>query len=754
MTVSSILLKGFQVSALATAMALVGCGGGGGGNDTLQPEISNGPTNTNSLMASAITLTDVNAKPTTNVGSTGAKASVKVVNAKGRPVSGAIVTFKSTAPVTFSTSNGAVLTNADGIASIAVQPSGALDNGAHVLSAVATFNGETSNESTYNFLLQAANISFGSLSSTSTSLETAGSTVISLVTTDAATNQAVNDVVVNFTASCGTFDNVSVTSSGQGNVSTTYKAIDAAGKLCEGPQTITATTANGTTTQNIVLNVAPTQANAIRASDTPVNLATRNSGSSSSGKTEFTVYANGTPVANQQVKISKNYAPGDFSFGTLGNQSEITLTTDANGKVNVNLYPGNIPGPVELKATLVNHPEIYALSRNIAVSTGRASQNGISISMTKNVLAKGVDGDTSDVTVRLVDRQGNAVPDGTVVSFVAEGGKITPNCSTKDGACTVTFSTQNPRPLDDRISILAYLEGDKAYNDANGNNVFDIGEPLTNNIGGVYRDDNENNQHNLGEYVYIRPVNGTPLACGTSTFYQPNLISQVISVNPLQTITHQCDNQLSAVIRSQFVLGLGDNVPTFVPPFTTLAANTSADYASYAFKMYGNSAQTVSMPSGTTITAEATDSSDFSPAATLVDLTRDTVDKDGNPIKEVYAKRINVSGAQPNSTVKVDIGGSVLSIPVDANGVGYLSNLPVSVTTATVIAPDNSCTAEIIGGNSTVPNIVNLGVGKVADSDVSYRLRYKGCSRGDSIQITTVTPAPSANTHIETVYVQ
>lgn len=40
MTISSILAKSFQVSALAAAVALAGCGGGGGGNDTLLPPIS------------------------------------------------------------------------------------------------------------------------------------------------------------------------------------------------------------------------------------------------------------------------------------------------------------------------------------------------------------------------------------------------------------------------------------------------------------------------------------------------------------------------------------------------------------------------------------------------------------------------------------------------------------------------------------------------------------------------------------------
>lgn len=231
----------------------------------------------------------------------------------------------------------------------------------------------------------------------------------------------------------------------------------------------------------------------------------------------------------------------------------------------------------------------------------------MSVSLTKNTLAIGVDGDTTEVTVHLVDRVGNAVPDGTVVSFVSEGGKITPNCSTVDGVCSATFTTQNPRS-DGRLSVVAYVEGDKSYIDTNGNNKFDIGEPLSHNIGSFYRDDNENGAHDLGEYVYIRPITGSALACGTSSFGQPNLVTQILSVNPLSTVTHQCDDQLETVLRYQFVLGLAGNVPVFVLPFTTLRPTTGEDLPNeYSFKMYGNGAKTVSMPAGTTISITAKD---------------------------------------------------------------------------------------------------------------------------------------------------
>lgn len=612
MAISTIVVKSFQISALATAVALAGCGGGG--NDTLAPAIDNnnygGTTNTGgtstdaTLKISPITLMDVNAKPTNTVNGSGAKASVIVTDSAGKAVSGAIVTFSSSAPVKFGTTNGAVLTNANGEASISVQPTGSLDNGAYTLSASVEHQGTTATTGNYNFTLQSANVGLNNITVSNASLTSGGSTNITLNTVDTSTNLAINDVPVNFTTSCGSFDNPSVTSSNQGNVTTTYKAIDANGKLCEGQQTVTVSTANGSVTKSISLNIAAIQASSIvYTTTTAVALGASTSGSTSTGQVEFTVYANGIPAANQKVKVTKNYAPNDFSFGVLGNQAEQVFTSDSNGKVTVTVYPGALPGPVELKATLASDANVTALTKDVSIATGRATQNGMSLSLSKNTLAKGVDGDTATVTVRLVDRVGNAIPNGTVVSFVAEGGKITPNCSTVDGECSVTFSTQNPRPVDDRVSVIAYVEGDKSFTDVNGNNKFDIGEPLTNNIGSLFRDDNENGSHDLGEYVYIRPISGSPAACGTSSFENPNLITQVINNNPLTTATQQCDNQLSAILRSEFVLGLAESTPTFVPPFTTIPAGSGT----YPFKMYGNSLLNVSMPAGTTISLEVKD---------------------------------------------------------------------------------------------------------------------------------------------------
>ena len=107
MAISTNLIKSFQLSALTTALALAGCGGGGG-NDTLPPPASGGGTTdstgstpTSAINISAISLEGVNSA--SFIPSTGATAKVKVTDAAGKGISGAIVTFSASGGVSFRT---------------------------------------------------------------------------------------------------------------------------------------------------------------------------------------------------------------------------------------------------------------------------------------------------------------------------------------------------------------------------------------------------------------------------------------------------------------------------------------------------------------------------------------------------------------------------------------------------------------------------------------------------------------------------
>ncbi len=612
MSYSSLTLssKLFKFTALSLALSLAGCGGGG--TDTIAPEPDTGVqqpgggnngggpvTPVSQVSITPITLTDTNGNVTRVVSNAGATAKVIVTDAQGKGLSGALVTFNGEG-VKFGTSNGAVLSNAEGIATTSVVPLSSIDTGSYSISATAKYDDVTASTAEYNFSLQSVNIALVNFSTGEKLLESGASTIVTLQTQDTGTTQFQNDVSINFSATCGSFENASVSSANQGNVSSTYRAIDSNGNLCEGKQTITAVTANNTTTfKNIEINIKPIQASSIvYTTTTPITLGAKNSGSSSSGQIEFTVYANGVPANNQEIVLDLIKSPSDFTFVSQGNRSTKTLKSDSSGKVTVNLYPGNIPGPVEIEASLKSNMNISASAKDIAVATGRPTQNGITLALGKNVLADNAI-DSTNVNVFLTDRQGNFVPNGTVVSFVAEGGTVSPSCATVSGNCSVTFTSQNPRPANGRVSVIAYVEGDKSYSDLNGNNVYTVADDkILDNIGDFFRDDNEDLKYTPGEFVYRRgeQPQAEQASCSVSTLSQPNLPNFIIGN---ATTATTCDNSLATVLRKQVIMGFANDTPTL--------SNYKANPGFITFEMYGNSIKTVSMASGTTLSLTVKD---------------------------------------------------------------------------------------------------------------------------------------------------
>ena len=608
--------KLFQLTFLTCALALAGCGGGDG-TDIIAPApdlgvqpgtgtdgggIGSGDIG-NVLKISPMSLLDGNGNLTRVVSTAGATAKVTVTDSKGNGVSGALVTFNGQG-VKFGTTNGAVLTNAEGVATTSVVPLSPNDTSSYSLSATAKYEDMTATTAEYNYSLQSVNVTLVNFLTGENVLESGASTVVTLQTRDMITGQFQNDVTVNFSATCGSFEPTSIISANQGNVTSTYKAIDSNGNLCENKQTITAVTANNTSSaQSIEVNIKAIKAsNIIYTTTESVILGAKNSGSSSSGQIEFTVYSNGVPAANQEVILDLIKSPIDFNFISQGNRNSGILKSNSSGKVAVNLYPGNIPGPVEIQATLKADQTISASAKNIAVATGRPTQKGITLALEKNVLADNAI-DTTGLSVYLTDRQGNFVPNGTVISFVAEGGTVTPNCATVGGNCSVIFTSQNPRPATGRVSVIAYLEGDKAYSDLNGDNVYTAGiDSLLDNIGNFFRDDNEDLKYNPGEFVYKRgalPQNAKQASCAVSTLSQPNLPNFVLE--NMNTPT-ECDDALATVLRKQIIMGFANDTPTFY--------NYKIIPGAISFEMYGNNVRTVSMPSGTTLSLTAKDNTD------------------------------------------------------------------------------------------------------------------------------------------------
>lgn len=582
----------FQITALAAALALAGCGGESGYFGNVESDIES----IKVLSISEIELEDASGDTLQTLNLMGATAKVTVKDSAGKVVTGALVNFSSTGGVEFGSTNGSVLTNANGEAIISVKPIDSTDTGTYQLSATVEHNGITVETKPYNFSLQATNIVLNNLLLETDKLDSGSSTNITLKTQDSISQLYQNNISVDFTATCGSFEPATVVSSNQGDVTTSYKAIGSDGKLCAGTQTITVQGSNIKESKSISVDIAQIHANSlIYTSKEKLNLGIRRSGSASSGQIEFTLYANGIPAANQDINIELLRAPEDLSFLTFNNRQKKTIKSDSSGKVIVTLYPGDKPGPVEIKATLATNSNVFAISKNVSVSIGRVTQSGLSLAVSKNALQGSMDGDTATITARMVDRTGNPVPDGTVISFVSEGGKVDSNCSSINGGCSVTLTTQDPRPLDNRTTVLAYVEGDKDYIDMDGDNLYTAGiDKLIHNIGSFFRDDNENNRYDnnfgIGEFLYNRVIQGSQQSCAASMLKQPN-------------IDDTCDDRLDAVLRQQLIFAFADDVPTV----SGIQNGGSVSRSGFSFELYGNSLRTVPMPSGTTVSVEAID---------------------------------------------------------------------------------------------------------------------------------------------------
>lgn len=634
--------KLFQLTFLTCALALAGCGGGDG-VDSLPP-VSGGDNGSNpsdpsnpggdgselpvgELKISESKLVDIDGNPISSVSLEGAYYEIKVTNSSGQPAANAKVTFAIDAEgiALSQTTSGATLTDSNGMARIFLKPTAPQVSGAYTITANASNDSNTA-IANVNFLVQATTVSLSALNVTNSQLVAGGQTAVSMIASDTAGNP-ISGILVNLNANCGQLP-IQVTSNENGVVEFVYKAINTDNTLCSGNVRISANSGSSTQTANLTIQ-AP-EATSIVYTSNDLTLGIQNSGSSATGEAEFTIYSNKTPLANAEVILSLEKSPLGLSFVQLGNRADQTLRTDANGRVSVNIYPGSTPGPVEIKATLASDSRINALSKGISIASSRVTQDGLSLSFGTNALDWSLDGDETPVTARLVDRNGNKVPDGTVVNFTAEGGKVFPSsCTTSDGTCEVTFSTQNPRPGDGRVSLLAVVEGEKAYIDQNENNAWDKGiDILVHNIGDTFRDDNENGTFEIGEFTYplTTQANGNCenniaqfIQLKFPTFdqirkdrFEQNYINNFVSPNKPMT----CNSELDAVVRYEGIqlLTNGDN-----PEFTLLDKNNvrlqdqevSADSSRVYTRINSGGFYNLNpMPSGTTISGSVTDKTD------------------------------------------------------------------------------------------------------------------------------------------------
>ena len=509
-----------RVSAGVLAALLSACGGGGGSDDCTNlpgrsaslPSCNSGSAAQGTTTAAAtvvLSLSNASGASVTSV-SPDQPATLQAVvrNSTGAGVASLAVTFSTNDKSgVFIPSSGTALTDTTGVARIGL-PAGS-QAGAYTVSAAATVDG-TAFLGTTNYTVSFPTLTLSTLTIAPASLS-AGGTASLAVTVLNGTTPFTPAQVVAFTSPCVATGKAAISSpvtTVNGVASTSYTD-----KGCGGADTITASTSLGgaTFTKTGTVNVLPATAGQVAfVSALPQSIALKGSGGAGRQESATVTFKvldrNGNPVAGQVVSFALNTSAGGL---TLNPPSS---TTGADGTVGTVVAAGSVNTPVRVTASLPG-TTITTLSDQLVVSTGVPDQNSFSLStQIFNVEGMNYDGCPAPIgsraTVRLADHFNNPAPDGTAVSFTAEGGSIDASCLTGltettltdgtvikqkgvPGECSVRFCAANPRPADGRITILAYALGEESFSDLNGNNLVEANEftASTDDLGEPFRND-------------------------------------------------------------------------------------------------------------------------------------------------------------------------------------------------------------------------------------------------------------------------
>lgn len=575
------------LGGLAVALLLSACGGGS--PESIAIGVVPPPVEVPKVANMAVSVVTTAGATVSSIALDGGySVQATLTDEEGKPVANKALNFSIEGSSIALLAPNTALTNASGVASVSISPASVSSIGAATLTVSADLAGVPVSSSR-DFSVQAANIALSPLRVGSSALNSGGNTSVAVTALIGGVPASGTPVNVSFTASCGRINEgvASVTTDGSGVASMVYTAVQADGSPCSGPTTLAASTA-GAAAVTTTVNVAAPVANAINfVSAAPQQVFVAGSGAVEQAQLTFRVFSSSlAPIANQSVEFRIVTNPGGVGLGASGSIAPVTATTNSSGVASVSVFAGAIPGPVKVRASLPG-TLIFSESQNMTVASGPPSQRFFSLSVeTFNIEGQNRDGTSTQLTVRAADRQGNAVEDGTVINFTTEGGQVARSCATARvnniASCSVTFASQEFRPENGRVSVLAYAEGTKDYID-NGDNKFGAGDTLI-DIGDAYRDDNENGSYDtVGEFVI--PRLGT-IACTGSGASAP-------------ARANTCDGNLATTVRKQTVIMFSSSQPA-LPIFDVTPGVISFRLGSFANPK-------LPMPAGTVISSVVVD---------------------------------------------------------------------------------------------------------------------------------------------------
>ena len=486
-------------------------------------------------------LRDASNQPTTSIGATGfTTVRASLLFADGTPVGNKRVDISGDPARVIFPEGGSQLTDSKGVATIKVTLAALNVNGAGTLNGASTLAGTTASgiieqtvvSALLDYQVGTANIALTDLKLGTGDLTAFGNRPVSVkanVNGAPATNVPVQ---VTFNASCGVVSPAVVNTDGTGTANTTYTA-----NLpnCAGTNVTISAAAVGTQSLSGVVAVAPSVATNVQfVSAAPQLIYLRESVGTTQAQVVFKVIdSNGNPLQNKKLRLALSNSSTGVSLDKVDSISSVDMTSDSQGLVSAAVYSGTVPTSLNVRATLLDANDaptnVFSDSNLLTVASGRPMQRSLSIAFDKlSIEGFNVDGTEAYATLSMADRQGNPVPPGTQVNFVAESGVFLPavcfvppatpatesSPAVPVSACTVKFRSQGTRPANGQVSVLAYVDGEEDFVDVNGNNIYDGGEPFT-DLGRAYRDDNgdvragANGVYDNGEFQVPRV--GVPL---------------------------------------------------------------------------------------------------------------------------------------------------------------------------------------------------------------------------------------------------
>jgi hypothetical protein len=417
----------------------------------------------------AITLTNGGVPVTSITSGTPATVKATLKGATGAAVAGAVVTFSTDTTLATITPAATALTDSSGVATVTLSPATVSATGATTITATSQV-GTTALTGTIGYSVGGALVNITSPVFGVSTLSAFGTTSVA-VTVSSGGIAVTTPQTVTFSSACA--------SSGKAVLSASVVTVNgiATGSYrdngCAGTDTVTASVSGIASSSASLTITAPTAGSIQYVSAIPTNISLKGSGGTSASQVTFKVLdSSGNPLSGKTVTFGLSTTIGGLSL------TSSTGISDSAGLVVAIVNSGTVSTPVRVTASTPGATAGSTLttqSSQLSITTGIPDQAGFSVSATKlNFEGLTTDGVTTILTARLADHFKNPAPDGTTVNFTAEAGSVTGTCNTVAGACSATYTTQGTRPLDGRVTVLAYAVGEETFTDLNGNGLADL----------------------------------------------------------------------------------------------------------------------------------------------------------------------------------------------------------------------------------------------------------------------------------------